>query len=110
MDKTKVEMVRDLCRQLESLESQLLNLVGGRLIEEAPEPVKKRRGRKKGKSLYTIKVKAKGRPRKVRDYLCTDCRHSFKSNLALIDAQCPECGSVSIENGTLDGNVTEENN
>lgn len=103
LDKARVREIRKLFDEIEDIEVKILELINGeQLAASVSESVKKRRGRKPKKDYpWTVK-KPIGRPRKIKDYICEDCGHPFKSNLALIDTQCPSCSSVNIKVSTVE--------
>src|ERR1043165_8242941 len=89
MDTDVVSRVRELCRQIDALESELAELIMGRRILDTPgEPIRKRRGRKP-KGVVDQEERRKGRPRKLRQYRCLNCGQTFTSNLPKLDAYCP---------------------
>jgi len=91
MDSNVVGQVRELCRQIDALESELAELIGSRRSSDASIVTpRKRRGRKpRVEARIDQAERRKGRPRKLRQYRCLDCNQVFTSNLPKLDAYCP---------------------
>jgi DNA-directed RNA polymerase subunit RPC12/RpoP len=86
-----IDQLAELFNQRRELDARILELAGGGQLVESPL---KRRGHKHyGTRKWGRRL---GRPPKVRDYACEDCKKPFKSNLKLRDAKCPDCLSTKI--------------
>lgn len=58
-----------------------------------------KKGCSKSKNESSFFSESKEQPRKeIHSYICQDCKIPFKSNMEKIDAFCPECRSVNIDN------------
>jgi predicted Zn-ribbon and HTH transcriptional regulator len=107
----KIRKLKALFTEHERIEDEIAAVLSEGFVNSGEiRKLRKKRGRKPKQQISYSEKRPMGRPRKVREYLCADCGHSFKSNLPLIDAQCPSCRSVNIETGTMNGDIIEEDN
>ena len=104
----KIARLQELLAQYSMIEKQIGEILNGGTIESDPGNVRKR-GRKPKVDHPWIDGKRRGRPRTIKNYVCSDCGKPFQSNLGKLDVRCIHCRSVNVEVGVKDGEVEEDN-
>lgn len=123
----RIEELADLFRQREEIDSEIKEILAGcvvvsdeveinsenveRIINKTKKSIlrelcsecgskgrRHKKGCSKSKNKGGFLLASKEMPKKeIHSYICRECRIPFKSNIEKIDAFCPECQSVNVD-------------
>jgi DNA-directed RNA polymerase subunit RPC12/RpoP len=99
-DYAKIDRLTELFEKRSEINKEIMELLGPSvLVDEKTSATTLdgvRIGRQRKKNVGTHTSPGLKKPKKPKQYRCSECEDDFESDLPKIDVACPECKSVHI--------------